>query len=222
MRVKFISLDGFPTPSPDFLYVGQPFQAPDENSAQSGLTFTVAPLTCDPYFHIWSNEGIISIYGAEIMPGSVYEVQRAGLNCPNLADEQCWSAVNAQHVTLKFGDCAPLFEGPGNPPQPDFNDIAALVNKFLALPEGPPKYRCQLQPNVVFPERPIDFRDIAADVQAFLGVAYADMFYGPCPCPSSVTCGATPCTSDLACGGGICLSTGFCGDECGRCTPPAP
>jgi len=219
IRVHFISLDGFPSPPEQYLYVGAPFQAPEEDSSQPGLTFTAAPLQCEPYFHNWSGEGTIAIYGAEIMPTSVYEVQRATLNCPNLADEQCWSTVSAQHETQKYGDVTGVWAWENISPQPDFNDIAALVNKFLAAPGAPPKAICQLQPNLTFPDRAIDFRDIAADVQGFLGTSYADSYFGPCTCPSSVTCGTTPCTSDLACGGGICIH-GFCGDECGRCTAP--
>ena len=78
---------------------------------------------------------------------------------------------------------------------------------------------CQLQPNVVFPNRPIDFNDIAADVEAFVGTpTYAERNDGPCLCPSSVTCGTTACATDLQCGDGLCVRS-FCGDECGRCSP---
>ena len=126
-------------------------------------------------------------------------------------------------MTTKFGDAAPLFDGSGNPPQPDFNDIAGLVQKFLAEPDAPKKAIAQLQPNVVYPDRPVDFKDIAADVQAFLGVAYSSVFFGPCVCPSNVTCGATACSNALHCAGvtpdgGLCIG-GFCADPCGRCTP---
>jgi len=69
--------------------------------------------------------------------------------------------------------------------------------------------------------RPIEFRDIATDVQAFLGVTYASVNPGPCSCPPAVTCGATSCVSDLDChgfGDGLCADR-FCADACGRCTP---
>ena len=166
--------------------------------------------------------GTIAIYGAEIVPGSEYDVQRTSINCPDLANEACWGWP-ATITTLKYGDFWPLFDAPGNPPQPDFNDIAALVQKFLATGPAfaPIKAHCQLQPNTVYPDRPIDFKDIAADVQAFLGVSYADVYSGSCPCPPSVTCGATPCTNERDCigfGDGLCVD-GFCADECGRCSP---
>jgi len=244
LRVRFVALNGYEIPAQDFLYVGLPIAAPEEDSAKPGLTFTAAPLSCDPVFHEWSGEGAVAIYGGEIIPGSVYEVQRAGVGCSNLSDETCWSDP-VTITTLKYGDIWTLFAGPSNPPQPDFNDIAAMVRKFqssgskcvggsndgllcsddAACPGGtcditaPLKATSQLQPNAVFPLRPIDFKDIAADVAAFAGSSYAAINAGPCTCPSSVTCGATPCVSDLNCSGGLCVN-GFCGDACGRCAPP--
>ena len=159
------------------------------------------------------------MYGAEIVPSSVYQVQRASEFCPELADEACWSAP-LTITTAKYGDVWPLFAAPLNSYQPDFNDIAALVQKFLAAgpATAPIKAVAQLQPNVVFPGRPIDFKDIAADVQAFLGAAYSTVEPGPCACPSAVTCGTTFCTSDQHCGSGLCVDD-FCTDACGRCTP---
>jgi len=220
IRVRIVSLNGFPIPPTDTFYVGPPFDAHEEDSSQPGLTFRAAPLQCDPYVHDWLGEASVAAYGAEIIPDSVYAVQRAAAFCPDLAtNEACWSG-SLLIATAKFGDVAPLYDGddPGAP-QPDFNDIAGMVNKFLAAPGAPLKAVCQLQPNVVFPGRAIDFRDIAADVNAFVGTpTYVESFFGPCACPSSVTCGVTPCTNDLVCGTGLCVS-GFCRDECGRCTP---
>jgi len=219
IRVRFTALDGFPLPNPPYMWVGEPFEAPEEDSGQPGLTFTAAPLICDtPVFRDWSTLGVISVFGAEITPGSAYEVQRADISCPDLADEGCFSTA-VVITTGKFGDVAPPFANdPGAPPQPDFNDIAALVSKFLASPGAPIKAAAQLQPNVVFPMRAIDFRDISADVSGFLGLAFPILYPGPCTCPSSVTCGATSCTNDLNCPGGLCVE-GFCADLCGRCSP---
>jgi len=218
IRVRTVSLDGFPNPSQDVLYVGPPVAAPEEDDSQPNLTFTAAPLQCSMYEHDWTAEGVISVYGAEIMPGSTYEIQRAFASCLNdSGGKSCWSSP-LTITTAKYGDVAPLFDDPANPQQPDFNDIAALVDKFLGVPGAPIKAVAQLQPNVAFPTRVVDFRDIAAGVQAFLGQPYAATSFGPCVCPSSVTCHATPCGNDLACGSGLCVDE-FCTDECGRCTP---
>ena len=130
----------------------------------------------------------------------------------------------------------------------EIKDVAAMVRKFQATwsecnggsndglpcagagdcPDGscditaPLKATCQLQPNIVFPDRGISFKDIAKDVNAFaLPAAYADVEHGPCTCPSTVTCGADACTTDLDCEGvtdGLCVAD-FCADKCGRCTP---
>jgi len=220
IRVRFVSLDGFPVPDPDVLYIGPPTDAPEEESAQPGLTFRVTPLVCTPYTHDWSGEGIVSVYGAEIMPGSVYEVQRAGADCADLADEACWSTP-LQIRTAKYGDVSPVFDWENVSPQPDFNDVAAMVNKFLATAGAPIKAVAQLQPNSVFPDRPIDFRDIAADVEGFLGTPFASTNHGPCVCPPTVTCNETACSSKIDCvgfGDGLCVN-GSCADPCGRCAP---
>ncbi len=222
IRVRCVSLDGFPPPPTDIFYLGPPIAAPEEDTSQPGLTFTAAPLQCDPYAHGWSAEGIISAYGAEIIPGSVYEVQRAGADCADLVtNEACWS-VPLSITTAKYGDVWPVWDWENISPQADFNDIAAVVRKFQATPDAPIKAVAQLQPNSVFPDRALDFKDIAADVTAFVGTpTYAESNDGPCACPSTVTCGVTACANDLGCvgfGDGLCVN-GFCTDACGRCTP---
>ena len=92
--------------------------------------------------------------------------------------------------------------------------------KFTQDPAAVIKAQAQLQPNVVFADRPISFKDIASDVRAFVDIAYADQddVSGPCVCPSSVPCGVTACTNDIQCPNGFCVG-GFCTDACGRCLP---
>ena len=107
------------------------------------------------------------------------------------------------------------FAGLG-PPQPDFNDIAAVVSKFMQEPTAPIKASAQLQANTPKPAEEISFRDIAAAVSGFIPEPYP--YVGPCACPSIVTCGVTGCATDTACGDGVCLD-GFCTDPCGRCSP---
>jgi len=218
LRVRPITLD-HPGAAERVYYVGLPFDAPDENSNQPGLTFRAAPLSCEPVAHAWSSEPTIAIYGAEIMPSSDYVVERSYADCPNFAtNELCWSTP-APVTTAKYGDIvAPLDDGPGpNPTQPDLNDISACVDKFLAAPGAPEKYRAQLQPNVVFPNRAINFKDVSVDIGAFLGISYGSVEPGPCTCPSAVACG-TPCSSDATCGTGLCIAD-ECRDACGRCAP---
>lgn len=218
LRVRVVALpDATPIPQ-EYLYVAAPFAAPDENASAPGLTFTAARLTCQPVAHAWATEGTIAITGAEIQPGGTYELQRAPADCPlGLDDAACWSPVVTM-ATRKFGDVAEPLQGGGST-QPDFTDIAKVVMKFMGDPAAPAKAYVQLVPNIVHPDRPIDFNDIAADVSAFLGTPFSDLgeITGPCTCPSTVVCGATACVADGPCGGGTCID-GFCTDPCGRCT----
>lgn len=211
---EFGSFDG------ETRWVGAPFAAPDENSAVPGATIMVAPLSCEPYFANWSAIPLLHVFGAEIVPNSSYSIRAAAPCCVDAGlDTGCASAPLVA-VTGKWGDILAPFDMPGGSSQPDFSDIAGVVSKFLASPDAPDKSFAQLQPNVEFPTRPIDFNDIAADVQAFLGTSYAASIgaVGPCTCPSSVVCGSTACSGDIACGDGYCVA-GFCTDACARCRP---
>jgi len=219
LRVLPLVLDGIAVTDPQPLYVGQPVAQPDEFSDHPGLTFNAAALQCSPHFTDWGTYQTLAVYGAEIMPNSQYVVQRADSSCADLTDDACWSNVT-DYFTGKFGDVAPLFDGVTNPPQPDFYDIAAVVQKFLAAPDAPSKVFAQLVPNIVRPDQSVSFRDIAADVAAFVGTPYAELgdITGPCTCPSPVVCGAAPCAGDAECPDGFCIE-GFCRDACGRCSP---
>ncbi len=146
-------------------------------------TFIAAELQCDmPDAADFSSFDLISVYGAEIVPGSTYHVQRASADCPaSLDDDACFSDP-LEVTTGQWGDVAAAFFVPGGPAQPDFGDISALVDKFQALASAPPKARAQLAPNAARPNFPIDFGDIAADIDSFSsGGVYP--FDGPPACP---------------------------------------
>ena len=65
-------------------------------------------------------------------------------------------------LTGKWGDITVLFDGDDPAvPQPDFIDISAVVLKFKQDPAAVIKAQAQLQPNVVVPDRPIDFNMIS-------------------------------------------------------------
>jgi len=178
-----------------------------------------APLECEPHFRDWSTSPVISIYGAEIMPWYGYRVEWAPDSCDDLSDESCWRHL-AYLGTGWWGDVTAPFKSIDAPVQPDFNDIAAVVRQFVGASGAPGQRFAQLQPNLVFPDRPVDFKDIAASVVAFTGTPFSEMagITGPCACPSSVVCGAAACIGDPQCLGGYCID-GFCTDACGRCTP---
>jgi len=212
-----------PVTLPDFeqfeglpLWVGPPGEYPDENSATPGLTFTAAPLQCTPYYRDWSDIDVLQVFGAEIIPLATYDVQVVEQRC-GAANENNFSAPLVA-TTGKYGDCAEPFY-PAGAAEPDFTDISTTVDKFLADPIAPSKVKVQMQPNRIFPERPVDFNTISHTVDAFLGMPYWITVSGPCTCPSRVGCGATACTNDAQCANdGLCID-GFCADACGRCTP---
>jgi len=222
LRVTVGALDGFPGHGGTELWVGPPRQYPEEDSSDPSRTFTGANLQCAPHFMDWGSIDVLQVYGGEIVPDSTYTVHAIHLICAAEIGTGADFGAGLAAATGKFGDVVSPYDGddPGVA-QPDFSDIASVVAKFTAAPSAPAKARAQQQPNVAIPDRPIDFKDIAADVSAFVGTAYADVsgIEGPCACPPTVTCGVTSCSSDLACGSGFCID-GFCTDACGRCTPP--
>lgn len=212
LRITCTNLDGFAEFNGAVLWAGPQTAYPDENSDDSSATFLASGLQCEPYYADWGTQARLVVFGAEIVPDSTYLVEVM----PNGGGEPTASTtVN----TGAWGDVVRPFIVDSQP-QPDFTDIAAIVSKFLADPAAPPKADVQLVPNVVLPNRPIDFNDISADVNAFLTQPYWShpSATGPCTCPSDVTCGATLCQSDGPCGSGFCID-GACRDACGRCAP---
>ncbi len=219
IRVTLTDVDGFPDANGEVLWVGAPRSFPEEDLSQPERTFTAAGLSCTPHYQDWSTIDTLQVFGAEIIPRSRFAVQMVHQDCEAFFDNPLAFSLPLEHATGTWGDMAPLFDAPGGPPQPDFADIAADVQKFVALPTAPIKAQAQLRPNVVFPDRAVDFKDIAATVAAFVDTPYAAQSgFGPCACPSGIPCGVTECINDLGCSGGLCVE-GFCADACGRCTP---
>jgi len=213
-----------------------------------GATNRSARLQCTPYYHDWGSEGVFHVTGAEIVPSSEYDVVSFALSC--MGNEDTCAAVSPplRLTTARSGDVEVPFQLPPPAPlsQPDVIDVAQLVNKFKNLPGAPVKAIAQLQSNLPELNADINVMDILAAVDAMKQKAYA--FSGPCPCPSTVTCGSTPCSSVTPCvtaygAGALCVKTcngganagdpcindthcpgstcgaGFCRDRCGRCSP---
>ncbi len=169
----------------------------------------------------WGSIDVLHVYGGEVVPGSSYQVHAIHTTCAVWIGSGWDFGIALNSVTGHWGDVRSLFQGDDpSAPQPDFKDVSAVVKKFTADPTAPIKAFAQLQPNTALPTRPVDFKDIAADVSAFTGTAYADLngISGPCACPSAVTCRATACANDTQCSSGYCID-GFCTDACGRCSP---
>jgi len=219
LRVRILSGDGQTVVSE--LWVGPAIEYVDETSAPGEPTTLVASnLNCDPHFASWTGVEELNVYGFEIVPGSIYEIQRIYAGCP--VESEMNFSPPIEVPTGRFGDVVAPFAGdvPGLV-QPDFDDIAGVVQKFLASPTAPSKVFAKLQPAVVRVEQPIDFKDIAASVAAFRGATFAQsqstVAGAPCTCPPAIPC-STPCFVDSHCSGFICVN-GVCADACGRCAP---
>ncbi len=212
IRVKLIDLY-HPDPAPpiggipdftafegEYRWVGPPAELPELNEVGPPFTeptWTGAMLRCEPYFADWSSLGtMLHVYGAEIMPESTYEVQEVLEVCAGRLDDESLYSTAVQIDTGRWGDVTALYAGAGNPPQPDFIDIAAIVAKFVGALD-PTKVEAMLRLNVLPVTEGINFKDIAACVEGFVQTAYP--YDGPCACPSAATC------PDL--------------DVCGRCGP---
>jgi len=181
-------------------WVGPPTELPEANEQGppfGGPTWMGAALQCQPYYRDWGTVGLLHVYGAEILPDSTYDVQIVRSVCDGQLDNESVYSAPLVLTTARWGDVAlPFAATPETPAQPDFVDISAIVSKFVSGVE-PPKVDTMLRFNVPPVAASIDFRDIAACVNAFSDWVYAND--GPCPCPSTQTCPTL--------------------DACERCTP---
>jgi len=216
-----------------------------QDSPGSG-SYRAARLQCTPHYWDWKPEGLITVVGAEIAPSSEYSVQVYGASCMGAEDGCAAVSPAVTMYTRRYGDVWPRFNPPSTARQPDGSEILVLVCKLKNVTSAPPKAITQLQPNLVELNADVNVIDLVTAVDAFRGLRYP--FSGPCPCPSTVTCGVTSCTSVTPCvtaygAGSMCVKTcvgganagdpcianthcpgstcgtGFCRDRCGRCTP---
>jgi len=218
LRVTPTFLDGFDASAAPTLWAGPPQIFPNEDTSYEppGDMFLASGLQCTPYFTDWGWVDLLYIYSAEILPNSTYQIQAVQELCIDQLDNEAIYSDPLIAATGVWGDVTAPYASDLIAPQPDFTDIAAVVAKFTAAPGSIHKASAQLQPNVVFPSRPVDFKDISAAVGAFADTPYP--FAGPCGCPPVISCNATGCANDLDCGNGLCVD-GFCADQCGRCAP---
>lgn len=174
VRVTLTALDGFPGANGQQRWVGPPSNAP--NGSLAGTPIRVAQLQCTPHYRDWGAEGVVYVYGAEVVPGSTYDIQLIAEECATTIEENFTSPLAL--TNQKWGDVAPPFGGAS---QPNFGDITALVEAFKQIEGAILKPQAQLQPNIPNPQLAINFADITADVEAFKGNEYP--YAGPGSCP---------------------------------------
>lgn len=190
IRVTMTSLlhppDPVPVGTPDYssfegqvMWVGAPTEYPE--TPEGSGTFMGAELQCDPVFRDWGTVGMVNIFGPEIMPHSVYDVQEVHMDCaPVLGNELAYSSPLVA-PTAHWGDViAPFASDPGTVLPVDFKDIAACVAKFLDDP-FPSKVRTKLSPGMIDLNENVSFADVFSTVQGFLGAPYTQD--GPRTCP---------------------------------------
>lgn len=176
VRARLATLDRFPSFNGEYRWAGTvlPYQV----SSGSPQTFLAAAMGCAPVFQTFDAGEIVHLYGAEAVPLSSYELQAVERGCETQLENPACYSPSVAVATAKWGDVAAPFGGGS---QPNFADIAAVVDTFRGQGGSLPKMRVQLQPNVVDPAANVNFLDISATTSAFRGLPY--LFTGPLACP---------------------------------------
>jgi len=160
----------------EFRWVGPPTQYVESQTNQT--TFTAATLQCAPHYADWGSIDLLHVFGSEVVPSSVYEIQAILESCPSSSNLSYSAAV--QFSTGRWGDVVAPFAPPSNSQQPDVSDISALVDKFRSAIDAPIKARAALAGQIPNLEPDLDFGHVSACVDAFRGVGYS--FPGPVGC----------------------------------------
>jgi hypothetical protein len=216
IRVRLVSLNHPPPdsvwtgPVEDFSdfegryrWLGHPVSAMEDTDGRPG--FVAASLQCCPVFRDWTQEaleaefgagvdaGIIHVFGREITPSSVYEIQLVDVTCPDLTQESCYSEALVVETGHWADIVAPFASSESRNGQNDFTDIAAVVDAFVAGEFAPIKAQAMLRGSMPPIHLQINFTDIATAVDAFTGVPYiGEMFDCTCDpdwcCPACASC----------------------------------
>ncbi|MBI1825870.1 MAG: hypothetical protein HY287_05895 [Planctomycetes bacterium] len=179
-------------PPPDFSafegqarWVGPVFDCTETEMPRT--TFKCAFLQCTPFYTNWTTllaGNWLHITGAEIMPSSDYTIDQLNSSCQG-NEQNCTDIARTEQVkTSRYGDCIPNYQNPTAPfppVQPNVSDQAAIIDKFKSVSSAISRTRAQLQPSIIGMSQPVTISDVASVVDAFRGLAYAQM--GPQQCP---------------------------------------
>jgi hypothetical protein len=163
-----------PSGGPDFSalegqgrWVGPPVQFPEGVNPEP--TFWAAQLQCEEHYQDWGGVDLLHVYGAEVVPDSVYEVGVVSPGCNPQGGQVLTIATTTRgDIVSPFGS-------------PNFDDIAASVAKFKEAPTAVIKVRGMLQPGILDLNQRISFRDISDTIAGFKSIPYP---YGvPASCP---------------------------------------
>ncbi|MGB2985923.1 MAG: hypothetical protein WBE26_08570 [Phycisphaerae bacterium] len=168
------------------MWVGPPHEI-SEQSNETGDTpppvFLGASLQCEepPPYMDWGSVGVVYVFDDEIVPNARYDVQ-AIYEGHSVVVEGNYSMPLPVPTSACWGDVVGDWSGTewmAPDGDADFDDIAAVVDKFRNLPGAPSKTRADLADDV--PDLLVNFNDISAAVDAFRGLPYP--FDGPAGCP---------------------------------------
>lgn len=162
------------------LYVGPPENFVESTAAP--IPFRSAALQCQPYYHDWSTVGLLHVRGSAIVPSSTYHVEVLAASCNGNEGAPACQAGGASVSpavpinTSRWGDVVSPYNPPSPIPEPDFADVAAMVDKFRNLPNSLIKARALMVGTDAFGTLDVandfSFTHIAACVDAFRGRAY--------------------------------------------------
>lgn len=153
----------------EYRWVG-PQEIYPEGINENSYLFTGSALQCDPYFADWKSVGLIHVYGLEVVPSSIYEVQMVDSTCADLNDPSCYTDP-LMLQTGAWGDAIKPFALSSMTTQPDINDVMAVVNKFRGK-LNPIKASSQQRPGLVNPSKFVSIDDVLVTVNAWLSSTY--------------------------------------------------
>jgi hypothetical protein len=167
--IKLTDLDKpqFPDRDGQVWWAGAPQSLP--NAPDPDLTGSQVECTGTPHMQVWDGVGTVHLFGEIVIPGSQYQIQM----CDDSVLGPCSDPTEV--TTGKYGDVVSVFGGIS---QPNFADIAAIVEKFRNLSTAPAITRTDLVP--LIPNHVANFADIAAAVEGFRGFSFPDT-PGSCP-----------------------------------------
>ncbi len=191
------------------VWIGPPATYVESSATQT--PFRAAIFSCVPIYRDWSTEGLLHVTGSAIVPSSIYHVESVAAACTGVEGTAPECQSGGQNVssqleirTTRWGDVEIPYSPPSTAEQPDFGDIAALVNKFRSLPNAPIKARALLSGydafgafNTGILEFDLSFSHIARCVDAFRGIPYPYKM-GRC---ATFTGSGGACATDADCTG---------------------
>jgi len=158
LQVTVANCPQFPAIVGDVWWAGPPQTIP--NPPPLGNTVIASELECTttPHMQVWN--GTTYCFGRAIVPNATYLVRF----CDSVSGP-CYPPLFIETIN-ECGDVIPPFGGAS---QPNFADVAAIVDSFIGRPTAPPLVRTDLVPKT--PNHVANFSDINAAVGCFQGLS---------------------------------------------------